>query len=163
MTIRRLLETDDRAGFASGDEALDEFLRHRALAHQRNHASVTYVAVDGQTIVGFCTVVGTVLRRDWLHKRAQRNRPRDLPALLLGRLATHQDHQRRGVGKRLLKFSMELALETQERSGCFGLVVDAKERAIPFYEGFGFVRLSAQTLNTKLVLPCSTMRDMSGS
>ena len=57
IEIRALREQDDRGSFRSGDEDLDRFFRQFAGQNQfRHHLGVTYVAVDGQNILGFATV-----------------------------------------------------------------------------------------------------------
>ena len=37
-----------------------------------------------------------------------------------------------------MKFALKLALMQKERSGCFALVVDAKENSVGLYEAYGF-------------------------
>jgi len=45
------------------------------------------------------------------------------------------------IGKRLLKATFDLAREMAERTGCVGVVVDAKTDAIEFYKRYGFESL----------------------
>jgi len=158
VTIRKLEPTDDREAFFSGSEELDEFLKTRALAHQRSGSSVTYIVAEGTQILGYATISTTTLSRDLLARREQRNRPADVPALLLGRLASSMSHQGIGVASRLLRFAMELTLDQEDRVGCVGLVVDAKDDVTDFYKKFGFTPFPTGTLNQKMLLPCSTIR-----
>ncbi len=47
----------------------------------------------------------------------------------------------RGLGRALLRFTIELAERMRVELGCVGLVVDAKRGAEGFYERLGFVAL----------------------
>jgi GNAT superfamily N-acetyltransferase len=66
-----------------------------------------------------------------------------LPIIRLSRLAVDERCQRKGIGSRLLRFVLELAIDLRDRFGCTGVVVDAKPNALDFYKGLGFVELPA--------------------
>ncbi len=66
-----------------------------------------------------------------------------LPVLKLTRLGVKTEYQNSGVGRILLKHVFMLALQQKERVGCFGVVVDAKEEAVEYYEKFGFITLES--------------------
>jgi GNAT superfamily N-acetyltransferase len=48
-------------------------------------------------------------------------------------------YQGHGIGRLLLRATLELALEMQERAGCIGVVVDAKADVVTFYSSLGFI------------------------
>lgn len=76
----------------------------------------------------------------------------------LGRLAVAKDHQRQGIGKKLLIGAMERFMEIFNRAGGIGLFVDAKDQeAKRYYERFGFVSLPANEL--ELFLPVKTIQE----
>jgi predicted N-acetyltransferase YhbS len=109
----------------------------------RHHISVTYVAVDGTSILGFMTVTAGALETSAL--RAARKLPAyPMPVLRLARLAVDQQAQGRGVGPALLRFSFSLAHEMARRLGCVGVVVDAKADAVGFYTRYGFFPREAE-------------------
>jgi hypothetical protein len=57
MEIRALRRSDNPSAFQSGDEALDRFFHRYAGQNQfRHHLGMTYVAVEGDRILGFATV-----------------------------------------------------------------------------------------------------------
>jgi GNAT superfamily N-acetyltransferase len=56
----------------------------------------------------------------------------------VARLAAAHEMQGKGVGKLLLRFALQLALDMARDVGCVGVVVDAKEEAVAFYERYGF-------------------------
>jgi GNAT superfamily N-acetyltransferase len=47
----------------------------------------------------------------------------DLPVLRISRLAVDKNHQNKGIGKKLLKFAFNKALELKDNFGCIGIVV----------------------------------------
>ena len=48
------------------------------------------------------------------------------------------DYQGFGIGSKLLKYILRLAISQKEQFGCFGIVVDAKEESVAFYRQYGF-------------------------
>ena len=63
------------------------------------------------------------------------------PVLRLARLAVHERLRGEGIGRRLLRFSIELAERMRDEYGCVGVVVDSKPRAADFYARYGFERI----------------------
>ncbi len=61
-----------------------------------------------------------------------------LPALRIARLAVDARVQGQGVGAELLKQALIIARKTADAVGCVGVIVDAKQDAIPFYLRYGF-------------------------
>lgn len=138
--VRRLEPRDDRTGFRSGNIDLDRFFQRYAGQNQfRHHIGTTYVAVQGDRIVGFVTVSSGEMVAEKLAKSLRRRLPvYPLPILRLARLAVDGRFQGYGIGKLLLRVALELALDMRDRIGCSGLVVDAKQDAISFYSSLGF-------------------------
>lgn len=140
IIVRALHPEDDRSGFSSGDEDLDRFFRKYAGQNQfKHHLGVTYVATAGDVICGFVTVsAGSIEIKD-LPKKVRRALPGyPLPVLRLARLATAPEVRGIGVGQLLLRFGLQLACDMSDELGCVGVVVDAKEDAVSFYERYGF-------------------------
>jgi hypothetical protein len=52
-----------------------------------------------------------------------------------------QDARGQGLGRRLLRFVLELAVQMANDYGCIGVCVDAKPDAVEFYERYGFVSI----------------------
>jgi predicted N-acetyltransferase YhbS len=146
MEIRALRDTDDRAAFRSGDVDLDRFFTRYAGQNQfRHHLGVTYVAPDGERIIGYVTVAASTLDAEYLSPSLRKKLPDyPLPVLRLARLAVDATSQDRGVGKALLRYTFRLAMEMSQRFGCVGMVVDAKPDAVPFYSRFGFAPIEAR-------------------
>jgi GNAT superfamily N-acetyltransferase len=138
--VRRLEPGDDRSSFRSGNINLDRFFQRYAGQNQfRHHIGTTYVAVQGAQIVGFVTVSSGEMVVEKLSKRRRRRLPAyPLPILRLARLAVDDRFQGHGIGRLLLRATLELALEMRDRVGCIGVVVDAKPDAVTFYSSLGF-------------------------
>jgi len=140
MEIRALRPTDDRSAFRSGDEAFDYFFHRYAGQNQfRHHLGVTYVAVDGDQILGFATLAARHVEIDDLPERARKKLPRyPVPAVSLARLAVDSAAQSKGIGGQLLRFVLNIAAKMASEVGCAGIIVDAKPGAIAFYARYGF-------------------------
>ncbi len=65
-----------------------------------------------------------------------------LPAMLLARMAVDSQHKSKGLGKYLLRFAFQASLDLAEISGCFLLIVDAKDDdSVAFYRKHDFEAL----------------------
>lgn len=137
-TLRRSHAVD---GFTCGQPDLDRFLVRHALQAQQANASRTYVALDGDAVVGFYTLVVGEVRHDGAPERVAKGMPRHpIPLLVLARLAVHRDWQNRKIGAGLLLDALGRTLQVADIAGVRALAVHAKdERAVAFYGHFGFV------------------------
>jgi GNAT superfamily N-acetyltransferase len=144
VEIRPLARDDDRSGFSCGQADLDRFFEHYAGQNQfKLHLAVTYVAVVEARVAGFATVSAASMERASVPGARQRKRlpAYPLPVLRLARLGVDQRAQGMGIGRALLRHVLGVAVEQRDRSGCVGVVTDAKAEAVRFYEELGFVEL----------------------
>lgn len=125
--------------FDSGERALDEWLRRRALQNEESGASRTYVVCVGEKVVGYYALaVGAVVRTE-APGRIKRNMPDPVPVMILGRLAVHKDYQTRKIGPALLRDAVLRTLQAAEIAGVRAILAHAiSERARRFYEDSGF-------------------------
>lgn len=125
--------------FRCGTPNLDQWLVRRALPNQISGSSRTWVATVGDHVVGYCASSTAVIIRAEATRRAARNQPDPLPAVLLGRLAVDTRHQSRGIGAALLKDFLLKSLEVAQITGVRLVLVHAKDaRAATFYAKYGF-------------------------
>ncbi|MBW6469471.1 MAG: GNAT family N-acetyltransferase [Coriobacteriia bacterium] len=160
--IRALTETDDPSGFSCGSPELDRYLTKHALANAIAGVSVTYVHVSTQgRIDGFVTVAGTSIRA--ADAACLAHLPGcPLPALLIARLGVDTRSQGQGIGRSLLAFALGIAVIARERLGCVGVVVDAKDGAVSFYEHLGFEPLELECPSsgtTRMLLEIGSLLD----
>ena len=126
-------------GFDCGADALNWWLINKARHNQSEGGSRTWVVTSDQHVVAFYSSSTAVILRSEATKRAARNQPDPLPALLLGRLAVDTKYQGHGLGAALLKHFLLKSLEVAELTGVRVLLVHAKDDgAASFYRRFGF-------------------------
>ena len=126
-------------GFDCGNGTLNDWLRRRAPRNQREGLSRTWVVTDGTRVVGFYASATAVVARTEATRRAARNQPDPLPAMLLGRLGVDRRHQGRGLAAALLKHFLLKALEVADLTGLRLVLVHAKDpQAAGFYRHWGF-------------------------
>ena len=86
----------------------------------------------------------------------------EVPAILLGRLAIHQDLEGKGYGKALLVEALERCFKISKTVGALGVVVDAiDEKANAWYQKFGFAPFPDS--KNRLFLPMSTISELVGA
>lgn len=141
IEIRLLCRDDNRSRFTCGDPDLDLYIREFAGQHQfRHRLSATWLAVEDAHVLGFVTVTpGTLAREEAPRVKLPLH---SWPILKLARMGVETAHQDRGIGRRLLYHVLQMGLDLSQSYGCVGVYVDAKPRAVRFYERHAFHRLT---------------------
>jgi GNAT superfamily N-acetyltransferase len=138
----------DLADFNSGEAQLDCWLRDRALANIEIAASRTYVISlpDSLKVIGYYALcMGQILNQE-VTGSMRRNMPRQIPAVILARLAIDQRWQGRGLGKALLLDAVQRSVRAAKEVSARLLIVHAiSQAATDFYLHHGFVRLPLET------------------
>lgn len=147
----------DRSAFHCGEEALDRYLQTQATQDIRRRIANCFVAIEVATgsIAGYYTLSSASIPIVDLPAEETKRLPRypTLPAVRIGRLAVDQRFQGRGLGAALLADGAHRAIKAD--IAAFTLLVDAKnEKAVAFYEHYGFRALSSQPRT--LFLPLAT-------
>lgn len=141
LRIEKLQRSHPVDRFDCGQEDLNRFLVRYALQGQQAGASQTYLALDGERVVGFYSLVVGQVDYDEAPERVSKGLARHpVPIMLLARLAVSLDHQGRRLGAGLLKDAMKRTLRAADIAGIRALVTHAKDDAARrFYERFDFV------------------------
>lgn len=134
IRVRKLEAGDDIRKFRCGNADLDRWIQRHGLANQHLYG-VTYLALDGDDIVGFVTVSASSVEREQLGGKTG---PRSWPVLLLGRMGVREDRKHQGIGARLMRHVFECAREQHLAMGCAAVVVDAKPDAVEYYRRYMF-------------------------
>ncbi|MGI8594441.1 MAG: GNAT family N-acetyltransferase [Solirubrobacteraceae bacterium] len=137
-----LLTADhDLTAFDSGNALLDAWLLDHALASQRADLARTYLALDGDALIGYVSLTTGSVRREDAPKRLVRGMPgHPIPTILIARLAVDRTHQGRLVGSRLLAEALRRAVAASDAVAARLVVVDAiDDRAAAFYRRWGFI------------------------
>lgn len=143
-----LTEAHDASAFDSGEPALDEWLRRRALDNLRAAASRTYVVCprEESRIAGyFALSMGQILAREATGSM-RRNMPTHIPSVLLGRMAIDREWQGKGLGRALLAEVVRRSLRASNEVSARLVIVHAiSPAAEAFYLHHGFTRLPVET------------------
>jgi GNAT superfamily N-acetyltransferase len=129
-------ETD---AFCSGNDALDEWLKFKALANEKKRASRCFVITKNNVIIGYYAIVaGSVTHKEATGK-IKRNMPDPIPVMILGRLAIDKNYQRFGLGTALLKDALLRTSQAADIIGIKAVLVHAiDQNAVHFYQERGF-------------------------
>jgi GNAT superfamily N-acetyltransferase len=128
------------AGFACGNEALDRWLHQHAVTAQAKRTSVTFVwtTVEGR-VAAYYSLAPHLIENAVLSRRLGRGDPRQIPAILLARLALSRELRGTGLGGILLHDALSRAVAASQQAGGRYVVVDAiDDSARQFYEHYGF-------------------------
>ncbi|MDB5453666.1 MAG: family N-acetyltransferase [Caulobacteraceae bacterium] len=154
LRIEKLRRDHLVEAFDCGREALNRFLVRHAMQSQQAGASTTYVALDGQEVVGFYSLaVGQVEHADAPERLVKGLARHPVPIMLLARLAVGSRYQGRRLGAGLLKDAVTRTLQAAEIAGIRALVAHAKdEEARRFYERFDFTPSPSDPYHLLLLL-----------
>ena len=134
----------ERATFSSGESALDDWFRKRALQDDRRNVARVFVGVDDDAdgaLVGFYSLSAFTIELDDLPADLARKLPRyaAIPAALIGRLARSDAARGQGIGELLVADALTRILGVSASVAAYAVVVEAKnERARSFYAALGF-------------------------
>lgn len=154
LSIVKLNSSHVLTGFDCGHENLNRFLVRFALINQASGASQTYLALMGETVVGYYSLtVGEVAYTDAPERLKKGLARHPVPIMLLARLAVSLTFQNRGLGAGLLKNAMLRTLQAADIAGIRAFVVHAKDQnARQFYEHFGFTPSPTDPLHLYLLI-----------
>lgn len=140
LRIEKLTRTNAVDGFDCGTPPLNRFLERYALQNQQADASRTYVALDGDEVIGFYTlVVGEVAHADAPARIIKGLAKYPVPVMVLARLAVSSVRQGQGIGAGLLKDALVRIVAAADHAGIRAVAVHAKDDAArAFYERFDF-------------------------
>jgi GNAT superfamily N-acetyltransferase len=140
LRIEKLHRSHPVDEFDCGREALNRFLTRYGFQNQQAGASQTYVALAGDAVVGYYTLVVGQVEYQAAPERLTKGLARHpVPIMLLARLAIATSWQGKGLGAGLLKDAMQRTLRAADIAGIRAFAVHAKDdEARAFYEHFGF-------------------------
>jgi predicted GNAT family N-acyltransferase len=152
----------DRAAFSCGIPALDNYLKTQARQDcEKKLAAVFILTPDGKSVSGYYTLSQYSIELDEVPESIAKKLTRQplVPATLIGRLARTNALEGQRIGERLLMDALYRSLLNSQQVASWAVVVDAKdERAVTFYEHFGFIRLPK--VPKRLFLPMKTIEKM---
>jgi len=143
VRIEKLHRSHAVDGFDCGRDALNRFLTRYAFPNQQAGASQTYIALAGEEVAGYYSLVVGQVEYSQAGERMIKGLARHaVPIMLLARLAVASKWQGRGLGSGLLKDAMQRTLQAADIAGIRAFAVHAKDdEARAFYDYFGFTPL----------------------
>ncbi len=142
-----LAKRHDLTGFASGEQALDDWLRQRARASLENGASRSYVvcpAGEDRVVGYYALAMGQILNRE-APAGIRRDMPAKTPAVILSLLAVDRAVQGRGLGRSLLQDAVVRSLRAAQVVAARLMIVHAiSPAAEAFYLHHGFTRIAGE-------------------
>ncbi len=162
LRVVALGEAHDLAGFASGNLELDGWLQHHA-RQATGQGTRTYVVIDPDgVVVGYFSIVPHVLDRGDAPKKLARGAPRQIPGILLAKLALAEPLHSRGLGAELLVCALATIVDAARAAGGKVVIVDAVDTtAADFYRHHDFEPLPNRA--DRLVLKLSTVAKALGA
>lgn len=138
---RPLADGDPIDDFDCGRDSMNAWLRrHARRNHEAGISRVTVLAEAGTgIIVGYVSLSAGHIEREYLPRSARRNRPENIPVVLLGQLAVDRRFHGRGFARQLLLYVLKTCVALSKDIGCFAVLthpLDDDVRA--FYRRFGF-------------------------
>lgn len=142
--IESLQRSHPRRRFHCGQRQVDDWLRSKALQHQKKHLSVTKVLLDStDDIAGYYTLAtGQVDFGDLPPELARKLPRRALPVAVLAWLGVNASHQQRGLGKRLLAQALRDCHDAGRTFAFIAVMLDCTDDAAKeFYQKWDFKEL----------------------
>ena len=146
-------DAHDLASFDCGVQALNDWLKKRALANNRSGASRTYVLCREREVVGYYSLATGAIDHNVSPGQLRRNMPDPIPVVVLGRLAVDRRFQNQRCGRVLVRDAIVRATQVARIAGAVALVVHAlSDVARRFYLSSGFLELPLQPMTLYLLM-----------
>lgn len=136
-----------RRKFQCGEDAVDDWLKTKALQHQRKHLSATKVLLDpAGDIAGFYTLATAQVDFGDLPAEITRKLPRRaLPVAVLAWLGVSSEHQGEGLGDLLFARALRDCYEAGQTFAFLAVILDCiNDAAKAFYQRWDFEELPGQ-------------------
>jgi GNAT superfamily N-acetyltransferase len=157
LVVEPLTDEHDVACCDCGNRDLTDWLRNHAL-HALAQGTRTYVLVEQgrPEVLGYFALAPHFVEREELPRRTGRGAPRQVPAILLAKLALATSLQGQGLGRELLIRALTTVVGATRVAGGKVVVVDAvDETAAAFYEAHDFAAVPGNP--RRLVMKLSTV------
>jgi len=138
--IDKLSREHELGTFDCANATLNDWLRKFAWSNQQADSAKTYVALDGNRVIGYYALtIGSVHKHESPRRIAKGLANHPIGVVLLARLAVDQSQQGKGLGKALLFDALSRVEEAASIVGVRAVLVHAiDEAARRFYMHFEF-------------------------
>ncbi len=152
-----------RDNFDCGISSLNDYIRFQAGQDVKRKLAVCYIFADSNNIVkGYYTLSGNSIPFEEVPIKYSKQFPksyRNIPVILLGRLAIDKSYRGEGYGEYLLLDALKESYDvSKEKIGATAVIVDpVNEQAESFYYKYGFIKLPD---SGKMFLPMKTINKL---
>ncbi|MCH8536010.1 MAG: GNAT family N-acetyltransferase [Flavobacteriaceae bacterium] len=155
-TFLKLNQQTKIKSFDCGDDTLNDFLFNKSKPYSSELLSTTFIIEDEYQTVAYFSIFNDSLKveeEEFASKNSLKRFLKNLvshpkrhleyfPAIKIGRLAVNKNIKKSGLGKTIINYIIDYALEQNEKCACKLLTVDAYKNSLAFYEKMGFEYLS---------------------
>lgn len=136
-------QAHDTRGFGCGEDSLDSWLAEHAHGEIRRGTARVWVWLDATgRVVAYYSLSASKVSREDVPAQIGRGGPREIPAVLVGRLALDRSLRGQNLGEVLLADALSRIVDATRTVAARLVVVDAlHEKAAAFYERYGFRRI----------------------
>jgi GNAT superfamily N-acetyltransferase len=140
LRIEKLNRSHIPDSFDCGQADLNRWFRSHAFQNQNSNSSQTYLAVAGESVVGYYSLsAGQVNYADAPDRLQKGLAGHPIPVVLLARLAVDLSWQKRRVGRGLLQDAVLRTIKAADIVGLRAMAVHAKDdEAGDYYRQFDF-------------------------
>lgn len=136
MRFERFDAKYDRTNFDCGHQAINHYLWNMANQHHKKGISKTHLLVDGDEILGFYTLSNMSIDNQTGFIKGY---PRQIPAILIGRMGVSVKYQGQGLSKTLLSHAINKVQALSLDTGIAFVMIDAKtDELSQYYQRLGF-------------------------
>ena len=152
--IDKLRREHDLSAFDCANQTLNDWLSKFAWTNQQADSAKTYVALDGNRVIGYYALTtGSVHKHESPRRIAKGLANHPIGVVLLARLAVDRSQQGKGLGKALLFDALSRIEEAADIVGVRAVLVHATDEAARrFYRHFEFEESSADPYQLLLLL-----------
>ena len=126
--------------FECKNPSYTEYYRVTAFSDMKEGIGQTWLCMyKKKKVIGFVTIAMAHMRPE-RDKQLQGKGYGNIPALLIGHLATHKDYERKGVGTNLIAWAIREAVSHSKRIGCRVVMLNPEDdpEVRDFYAKRGF-------------------------
>lgn len=127
----------NKAVFDCGNDEINHYLKTMANQHHKRGVARVHILVEETNIIGFVTLTSTMIDNSNLFiKRC----PKQIPAILIGRIGVDKTYQGQGFSKLLLSHALKKIKSISLDSGIMFAIIDAKNDSLAnYYQQYGFI------------------------
>lgn len=152
-----------RKGFCCGQRTIDNFFANNAGKQHENGQVRIHVATNENSVgaLGFISLCLKTYEPE-LSEDSKKiyARVNAVPTVYLAMIGVNKDSQGKGIGKGLLWYACQKAVEIGDIAGTYALTLNAADEGLcEYYGSFGFIRMSEEDETLTMYLPLSDIRD----